>query len=155
MEVQGAVKDGSKRQGVQNGGGKLTLHFHLEGAPFPTYPISFDLPPQSSQQSIFSDILSKAGEVLGLSDVEGIYTSVGLYPVFRVASFKDNASYAVRPTEDCAMSKSLLPRTKRESAMGLNYSFPAWPIVDEVGNHVVGPHDVQVRGWTESSKLND
>ena len=75
--------------------------------------------------------MASAGTCLGLSDVEGIYTSIGGYPVHRIASLRDGATYAVRPTEDCAMSKSLLPLNLKEEAQGYNPTFPAWESVEE------------------------
>ncbi|GMI23564.1 hypothetical protein TrCOL_g11286 [Triparma columacea] len=116
---------------AKSDGRNITLNFHLDGTPFPIHTRTFPLPPQSSQQSAWSSILAAAGDCLGLSDVEGIYTSIGGYPVHRVASLRNGATYAVRPTEDCAMSKSLLPLSTKEKAQGYNPTFPAWESVEE------------------------
>ncbi|GMH94314.1 hypothetical protein TrST_g2682 [Triparma strigata] len=111
--------------------GQMKLTFHLDGCPHPSFEHTFDLPPPASMQTLFPSILHKAGDLLGLTDVEGLYTSVGGYPVYRVAGLRNGASYAVRATEDCAMAKSLLPRTNREKALGIENTFPAWPNVEE------------------------
>lgn len=85
--------------------GQMKLSFHLDGAPYPSFHHTFDLPPPASLQTLFPTILHKAGDLLGLTDVEGLYTSVGGYPVYRVAGLRNGATYAVRATEDCAMAK--------------------------------------------------
>jgi hypothetical protein len=118
--------------------GTLTLHFHLDGSPHPAYPYTFTLPPPASLQSLYNEILFQAGSLLNVSDVEGIYTSVGGYGIYLVSGFADGGTYAVRPTADCAMSMALNmqpPKSDKskpdEDAITGKGMFPAYPIVDD------------------------
>ena len=56
--------------------GQMKLTFHLDGCPHPSFEHTFDLPPPASLQTLFPSILHKAGDLLGLTDVEGEFACV-------------------------------------------------------------------------------
>ena len=92
---------------------------------------------RSSSQAAWEPFLDKASRYLAVERVEGIYTEVGLFPVHTIASLKEGASYAVRPTEDCALLRSLT---------GVSDDEYSWSIV-EAGKVAKFDLDKEIAEW--------
>jgi len=76
---------------------------------------------RSHAQSAWEPFLDKCSRYLKVEKIEGIYTELGLYPVHQIVSLRHLACYAVRPTEDCALLRSLTQ---------VNDDVYSWPIIE-------------------------
>lgn len=78
-----------------------------EGAREDEHAVSFEVRAECRQQS-WGVFLSRVKHCLRLTDVEGVYTSCeAMLPVIDVKSLIHGQCYMVRPTEGCALLRSL------------------------------------------------
>ena len=78
-----------------------------EGAREEEHEIAFDVHAECRQQS-WGTFLSRVKDCLHLTEVEGVYTSCeAMLPVIDVKSLIHGQCYMVRPTEGCALVRSL------------------------------------------------
>ena len=86
-----------------------------------TVAVHFDL---AYPQSAWAGFLREASHALGVEEADGIYEDLAGAPVHRVVSLVDGGLYFIRPTESCALLRSLTAKPDEFEA------FPAWPSID-------------------------
>ena len=100
----------------------LTVMVYREGNPEVRHQIQQTVQLRAAQAS-WAEFMFKVRQVLGLAHVEGIYSEYKLFPVYCAKTLVDGTTYVARPTENCALTRSLPIEGETPH--------PAWPIVEK------------------------
>lgn len=105
----------------------MKVSVYREGAPEVRVDIQIDVATDVTQAA-WHDFELQIKAKLDLDSIEGVYTEWKMYPVLCIKTLVNYATYVVRPTEGCALIRSL--------TVDRNGEYPSLPLV-EAGKHAV------------------